>query len=258
MKLYIESLKMHLKSTLEYKTSFIIGFFSQFLVYFTYYFIIIALFNKFDNIKGFTMYEVLLTFSIIQFGFSMNELFARGIDSFDKLIIDGSFDRLLLRPQNILLQVLCSKFDFVKFSRVFQSIIVFIIALSNLDIKWNIIKVISLILMCIASIIVFFSVFLLMASYCIITVQGLEVRNLFTDGGKHIAQYPMGIFKKGVLMFFTFIIPYSLVNYYPLLYFLDKSNNVFYAFCPIIVLLYVIPALLSFKIGISKYTSAGS
>ena len=51
------------------------------------------------------MYEVLLTFSIIQFGFSMNELFARGIDSFDKLIIDGSFDRLLLRPQNILLQV---------------------------------------------------------------------------------------------------------------------------------------------------------
>ena len=46
MKLYIESLKMHLKSTLEYKTSFIIGFFSQFLVYFTYYFIIIALFNN--------------------------------------------------------------------------------------------------------------------------------------------------------------------------------------------------------------------
>ncbi|UKI57674.1 MAG: ABC transporter permease [Clostridium sp.] len=116
----------------------------------------------------------------------MNELFARGIDAFDKLIIDGSFDRLLLRPQNILLQVLCSKFDFVKFSRVFQSIIVFIIALSNLDIKWNIIKVISLILMCIASIIVFFSVFLLMASYCFITVQGLEVRNLFTDGGKKI------------------------------------------------------------------------
>ena len=112
--------------------------------------------------------------------------------------------------------------------------------------------------MCIASIIVFFSVFLLMASYCFITVQGLEVRNLFTDGGKHIAQYPMGIFKKGVLMFFTFIIPYSLVNYYPLLYFLDKSNNVFYAFCPIIVLFYVIPALISFKIGISKYTSAGS
>lgn len=258
MKLYIESLKMHLKSTLEYKSSFIIGFFSQFLVFFTYYFIIVALFNKFNNIKGFTVYEVLLTFSIIQFGFSMNELFARGVDSFDKLIIDGSFDRLLLRPKNILLQVLCSRFDFVKCSRTFQSIIIFIIALSNLDIKWNIIRVISLILMCISSVIVFFSVFLLMASYCFITVQGLEVRNLFTDGGKHMAQYPMGIYKKGILMFFTFIIPYSLVNYYPLLYFLNKSDNILYAFCPLLVVFYIIPSYLSFKKGITKYTSAGS
>ena len=104
MKLYIESLKMHLKSTLEYKTSFIVGFFSQFLVYFTYYFIIIALFNKFDNIKGFTMYEVLLTFSIIQFGFSMNELFARGIDSFDKLIIDD-FNELSIFIVNVIISI---------------------------------------------------------------------------------------------------------------------------------------------------------
>ena len=57
MKLYIESLKMHLKSTLEYKTSFIIGFFSQFLVYFTYYFIIIALFKSFVKDKVITNKE---------------------------------------------------------------------------------------------------------------------------------------------------------------------------------------------------------
>ena len=258
MKLYITYLKLHLKTLFEYKLSLILSIIAQTFIIYSFYFSLDSLFRKFNNIGGYTKYEVLLTFAIVFFGYSVNEVFARGVDRFDDLIVDGSFDRLLLRPQNILLQVLCSKFDFVKFSRVFQSIIVFIIALSNLDIKWNIIKVISLILMCIASIIVFFSVFLLMASYCFITVQGLEVRNLFTDGGKHIAQYPMGIFKKGILIFFTFIIPYSLVNYYPLLYFLDKSNNVFYAFCPIIVLLYVIPALLSFKIGISKYTSAGS
>ena len=258
MKLYIESLKMHFKSILEYKASFIISFISQFLIFFSYYFIILALFNKFDNIKGFSVYEVLLTFSIIQFGYSFNEVFARGVDRFDDLIVDGSFDRLLLRPRSIILQVLCSQVELVKLSRLLQAAIIFFIAISYLDIEFSVLKVICLILMIISSIAIFFSVFLTMASYCFFTIQALEVRNLFTDGGKHIAQYPMGIFKKGVLMFFTFIIPYSLVNYYPLLYFLDKSNNVFYAFCPIIVLLYVIPALLSFKIGISKYTSAGS
>ena len=86
VKLYIESMKRELKSQLEYRLSFILTLISQVGVFFTYYFMTVALFQKFDNIKGFTMYEVLLTFSIIQFGFSMNELFARGIDSFDRCI----------------------------------------------------------------------------------------------------------------------------------------------------------------------------
>ena len=132
MNLYIKGLKLHLKSMLEYKSSFIISFLSQILVFFTYYFVIIALFTKFDNIKGFTLYEVLLCFSIIQFGFFFFLVFARGIDRFENLIIHGSFDRLLLRPKNIILQVLITDADYVKLSRLIQSLIVMIISLINL------------------------------------------------------------------------------------------------------------------------------
>ena len=258
MKLYINSLKMYIKSQLEYKKSFITAFLSQFLIVFTYYFIIIALFTKFDNIKGYTKYEVLLCFAIIQFGFSINEAFARGIDTFENLIIRGEFDRLLLRPKNILLQVLSSDFDLIKLSRVLQSIIILIISLIKLNISFNIYKIITLILMLLSSIIIFFSIFLTMASYCFITVQGLEVRNLFTDGGKHIAQYPIKIFNKHFIFIFTFIIPYAFVNYYPLLYLLGKNNNPLYIISPIVVFIYLIPAILSFKWGIKRYTSVGS
>ena len=135
MKLYFKSLAMHLKGELEYRVNFILSFLSQILVFFTYYFVILALFTKFDHIKGFTLYEVLLCFSIIQFGFAFNEVFARGVDHFEKLIIEGGFDRLLLRPRNIILQVLCSDSDFVKASRLIQALIVMIIALCNLSIE---------------------------------------------------------------------------------------------------------------------------
>ena len=64
MKLYFKALGLHLKAELEYRMSFIFSFFSQVLVFFSYYFVILAMFTKFDNIKGFTMYEVLLCFSI--------------------------------------------------------------------------------------------------------------------------------------------------------------------------------------------------
>ena len=258
MRIYLKSMKLHLKALLEYKASFVLGLFSQVFVFLSYYFIILSLFSKFDNLKGFTLYEVLLTFAIIQFGYSINEIFARGIDQFDDLIVDGSFDRLLVRPQPIILQVLCSQIAWVRISRTIQALIILFIALFNLNISWDIYKVITLLLMLASSIVIFFRIFLTMASYCFFTVKGLEVRNLFTDGGKHMAQYPIGIFKKSFVFVFTFIIPYAFVNYYPLMYFLGKSDNVLYMLSPIIVFLYLIPAFLTFKLGMKKYTSAGS
>jgi len=258
MKLYYHAMRLHLKSLLEYKTSFIFGLFSQIFVFLGYYFIILALFDKFDNIKGFTLYEVLLTFSIIQFGYSINEIFARGIDQFDDLIIDGSFDRLLIRPQPIILQVLCTKIAWIRISRTAQAIIILIISLVNLDITWSLSKVLVLLLMLASSVTIFFGIFLLMASYCFMTVKGLEVRNVFTDGGKHMAQYPIGIFRKGFIFIFTYIIPYAFVNYYPLLYFLGKSDNKLYMISPLIVFIYLIVPFYAFKKGVKKYASTGS
>ena len=258
MKIYFESLAMHLKGELEYRVNFILSFLSQILVFFTYYFIILALFTKFDHIKGFTLYEVLLCFSIIQFGFAFNEVFARGVDRFDSLIMRGDFDRLLLRPRNIILQVLCSDSNFIKVSRMIQSLIVMVIALVHLNIKWNILRVITLSLMLLSSCVIFFGIFLMAASYCFFTVQGLEIRNVFTNGGAHMAQYPIGVFQKGFVLFFTFVIPFAFVNYYPLLYFLAKKESIFYAFSPLLVIVYLIPSILIFYWGMKKYTSVGS
>lgn len=258
VKVYIESMKLQLKSQLEYRVSFVLSFISQIGVFFTYYFMTIALFEKFDNIKGFSLYEVLLCFAIINFGFSFNETFFRGIDKFDKFIIDGSLDRLLVRPRGILYQVICSEMDFVKVARIIQSLVIFFIAVCHLDIEWNIMKVILVLIMLFASVILFFELFLLMASYCFITIHGLEVRNVFTDGGKHMAQYPIGIFKKGFIFIFTFIIPYASINYYPLLYLLGRSDNYLYLLSPFLVFVYLIPCFISFRMGLKHYSSTGS
>ena len=97
-----------------------------------------------------------------------------------------------------------------------------------------------------------------MAAYCFVTIKGLEVRNVFTNGGKHMAQYPIGIFKKGVIFIFSFIIPYASVNYYPLLYFVGKSNSVWHLLSPILCFIYLIPCIYLFNYGVKHYTSTGS
>ena len=257
MKLYFKFMKMHLNCQLQYKISFILSFISQFFVFFGYYFTIICLFDTFSSVKGFTLYEVLLTFSIIQFGFAFCETFFRGIDTFDKLIISGNFDKILLRPRNILLQTFAEEVNFTKLSRLLQAFIILIISIIKIDVKWNTLKALTLIFMVISSIIIFLGVFILAASYCFFTIKGLEVRNILTDGGKHMAQWPIGIFKKGFVFIFTFIIPYGFVNYYPLLYLLDKEKNNLFIFSPLITIIYLIPCILLFYKGIKKYSSTG-
>lgn len=257
MGLYLKYFKIHIKRELQYKASFIMSFISQFFVFFGYYFTILCLFDKFSNIKGFTMYEVLLTFAVIQFGFSFCETFFRGIDTFDDLIISGNFDRLLLRPRNILHQVFCEEISLVKASRLIQSIIILIISIINIDNIFTIDKIITLIFMLIGAVILFLSIFIMSASYCFLTVKGLEVRNVFTDGGKHMAQYPIGIFKKGFVFVFTYIIPYGFVNYYPLMYVLGKTNNKLFIISPLITLLYLILSIIVFYKGVKRYSSVG-
>lgn len=257
MTLYLKFFKMHLNSQLQYRASFILSFISQFIVFFGYYFTILCLFDNFSNIKGFTLYEVLLTFSIIQFGFAFCETFFRGMDVFDELIISGNFDKLLLRPRNIMFQVFTEKMSLVRIARLLQALIILIIALVKINIDWDIYKIITVIFMLMSSILIFLGIFILAASYCFVTVKGLEVRNVFTDGGKHMAQYPIGIFKKGFKFIFTFIIPYGFVNYYPLLYILGKNNNKLFMFSPLITVLYLIPCIIVFYKGIKKYSSTG-
>ena len=61
-----------------------------------------------------------------------------------------------------------------------------------------------------------------------------------------------------LICFFTFIIPYAFVNYYPLLYFIGKSDNKLYALSPIIVFMYIIPCVFIFNKGVKRYASIGS
>ena len=119
-------------------------------------------------------------------------------------------------------------------------------------------KILTLVFMLISSVLIFLGIFIFTASYCFITVEGLEVKNLFTDGGKYLAEYPISIYKKGVVFFFTFIIPYGFVNYYPLLFFLGRTNNKLYMLSPFITIIFVLLSVLVFNKGLKKYTSTGS
>ena len=133
MKLIKKYIEMYLKSQLEYKSSFILTCIAQLLTVSLSSFMVFILMDKFNFLEDYNVYELMLGIALVQFGFSFSECFFRGFDKFSEVIKKGSLDLMLIRPRNIYIQVFGSNLEFTKLSRVIGSLILFIIAIINID-----------------------------------------------------------------------------------------------------------------------------
>lgn len=260
MRLFFKYLLILFKSQMQYRTSFWLLSFGQFFIPFTVFAGLYFMFERFGGIKGWTFGEVALCFGVIHMAFALSECFSRGFDSFSTLVASGDFDRLLVRPRSTVLQVLGSKFEFTRIGRLLQSAFVLSWALVLIEVDWTLPKGIVLLLMIGSGVFIFTGIFILVATMSFWTIQGLEVANIFTDGGREMSQYPLNIYEKWVSRFFTFVIPFGCVNYLPLLYLLDRTNGheILYALAPIVGYIFIVPCLLVWRFGVRHYRSTGS
>lgn len=258
LKLYFHYVSIHIKGTMQYKSSFILTAIGQFLVSFNVFLGVFFMFRRFNNIEGFTYSEVLLCFAVMLMEFSLAECVARGFDTFPSMVRKGEFDRVMTRPRNEILQVLGSSFELTRFGRMLQAIVMFVYGVINCGVQWNFSRVLTVIFMLIGGTALFSGIFLIYAALCFYTLDGLEFMNILTDGAREYGKYPIGVYGKRMLQICTFIVPYALVQYYPLLYLIGKSSNIMYVFIPLAAVLFLIPCFILWKIGVRHYTSSGS
>lgn len=257
MKLYGKYFVIQLKSMMEYKTSFILTCIGQFLVSFNVFLGMYFMFRRFPGIEGFTYNEVLLCFGITLMEFSLAESVSRGFDMFDTMIKKGDFDRIMVRPRSEILQVLGSRIEFTRIGRMLQAIVMFSYGFAVSNVTWNLRKILMVLLMLLGGTVVFSGIFLIYASICFFTVEELEFMNILTDGAREYGKYPVCIYGKRVLQLCTFVVPYALIQYYPLLYLLDRGQP-YYSLLPIAACLFLLPCLCLWKLGVRHYTSCGS
>ena len=126
LKLYCHYVSIHIRSTMQYKTSFFLTTLGQFLFSFNVFAGITFMFQRFHEVKGFTYSEVLICYALVLVEFSLAEMIARGFDSFSEMVRLAEFDRVLVRPRSEILQVLGSKFELSRCGRAFQAVILFV------------------------------------------------------------------------------------------------------------------------------------
>ena len=258
MVLYFRYASMCLKSVMQYKVSFLLMIAGRFLLAFNEFVAIKFLFSNLINIKGYSYGDVLLCFSIMQMSFTFAELFGNGFQVFSGTVKRGEFDRMLVRPISPILQVMVNKFEIGRTGPMITAVVTLVIGIKNSQAEWGVMAYFTLALMVTGGTLLFVGLFMLGASSCFFTIEDTSFINVLTYGAKSHGKYPLDIYGKGIMGFCTYIVPYTLVQYYPLQYLLGKTNRWSMAFYPVGIVVFLAVCYMAWCAGVKNYKSCGS
>lgn len=257
MKLYWKFAAIHLKSSLAYPAAFAVMAMGRLLLTVNGVLGVFLLIHRFGEIGGYALPEILLGYGVVLTASALAECFGRGFDAFGKIVRQGMLDRLLVRPRGMVFQIICQDMRVAMLSSVLTGGILLFCGASAMEIQWSPGKVLVLFFMVLCGALLFFGIFLLYATLCFFTMEGLEVMNILTDGIREFSRYPFAVYGKRVLWLLTYIVPMALVQYWPLQYLVGRGPA-WYGCLPVVSLIFLVPCGLFWRFGLRHYCSSGS
>jgi len=262
--LYGRFVGQSIRAQLQYRLSFLLMAFGEFVTCIVEAVGIWALFERFGALGQWTLPQVAFLYGLVSCVFAVSETIARGFDVFGKEFVrTGHFDRLLLRPRSTLLQLAGHEFKLQRIGRLAQGLLVLGWAVWMLEVEWNFGRVCLLALTLASGVAFFYALFILQATLSFWTTESLEIMNTLTYGGVETASYPLAIYRGWFRQFFTFVVPLGCISYFPALAIIGVPDPLgspvwLQALAPLAGFLFFGAALCAWAVGIRHYTSTGS
>lgn len=264
LKFYFHGIKVYLYSLMEYRFSFITSIFLQIFTYSIMILNIWILLNKFEEINGWTFYELLFLYTLNLLSYAISGMFIKHpMLAMEKMVQDGSFDSILTKPINPLFHVIARQFEYTFLGHIILCIITLTWSIHEIDIVFTPIRIVIFALFVIGAILIQAAFMIISGSMCFFTIKSVAVVETAIHGLRNFLEYPISIFNRSIQIIITFILPYAFVNYYPAEYFLRKTDpplfsSVLYYMTPIVGGVLFVISLGIWSIGIKHYTSTGS
>lgn len=246
------------KRMLIYRTDCIIGMISQIAFQIIELMFIWIIFQKTDSIGGWNFKQLLLLYGMMMLSISVTELlFDSTYNLGNRLIKNGKFDTLLLRPVHPLISVLGENNSTTAFGYIIIAFILIISMLVQLQINITFFLIIK---------ILYFGT---LGGFIIGGIQAIfGVSGFWTYKSNEVvwsafqfhklAEYPIAIYNKFIRVLITIFFPFAFAAYYPVENILGNAGNVLLIIIPIIVLIIWYVAVIIWNWALNKYRSTGS
>src|SRR5580698_3091545 len=257
--LFFDYFSQYAKVRVSYRGDFFISLGTSFAATIFALSFVVVLFQKVPQLAGWRFEEVLFLygFSLIPYGI-FNIISLNLYDFGSTYIIEGKFDRVLLRPISSLFQVLFETFRIESLQEVATGVFCMWWATRHLGLAWTPAKSAMLLFFGLCAGIIYISVFLILTTVSFWFEDRIGVHppvwNVIAFG-----RWPLSIYSSPVQFFLCWIIPFGLASFYPSVRMLGRSVNPEYApLVPVVAVAFATIAISLWNFGTRHYSSTGT
>jgi len=257
--LFVEYFSQYAKVRVSYRGDFFVSLFTSFAATIFSLFFVVILFEKAPQLAGWRFEEVMFLygFSLIPYGL-FNVISLNLYDFGNNYIIEGKFDRILLRPISSLFQVLFETFRIESFQEVATGLFCLLWAGKRLGLVWTPAKLGMLLFFGICAGTIYVSIFLMLSTVSFWFEDRIGVHppvwNVIAFG-----RYPLSIYSGIVQFFLCWIVPFGLASFYPSVRLLGRNVTPEYApLVPVVAAAFLALAISLWNFGTRHYSSTGS
>lgn len=259
LRLYRVLISQFLKTIMQSKADFLMGLFGFFFTQIIGIAFLYLVFQQIPSLNGWTLDQLIFIYGFAQIPRGIDHLFTDNLWLVAwRLVINGEFDRYMLRPMNVFFQVIAEKLQPDAIGELLVGTILVIRCLAKGIVIVDAAHAALFFVSIMAGALIYTSVKLFFASLAFWLKKSgpfLQTAYQMSD----FAKYPTEIYAKGIRFLITWVIPFAFVAYLPASFFLKStvSASIIVIEWGIAVLFWCI-AYGVFNYGISKYESAGN
>nr|WP_315594149.1 ABC-2 family transporter protein [uncultured Cupriavidus sp.] len=223
-----------------------------------------ALFHRFGEVQGWHIGELALIYGLVNCMYAIADVLGRGFDILGTALLrTGEFDRLLLRPQSLTLQLLTYDLRIGRLGRLLQGLMILALATVQADISWAQTSIAVALFSLAGGVALFLGILVLRGTLSFWTIESIELASVLSYGGVQASQYPLDLYARWFRYLLTFAVPLAGVAYYPALIILGKPDPTGAPawtglVSPLAGFAFLAVSFAAWRVGVRHYSSTGS
>lgn len=257
--IYRKSLRMNFRAGLEYKGWWLMVV-NVLCNVITDPISTILLFARFGSVGAWSMERILMIYAMAVASFGLAETFCRGFDLFPwRSVRSGAFDRMLLRPVPLFVQIAGSYFHINRIARVAGGLCAIGWSLWRQGIPLTPYNITLLLTALVSGGIVYAGVFIISSGVALHTVKGLDWIYIFTNASYQVTRCPVEYMPRLLKQSFTFLMPVLVISYYPASVACGWGEPNFTGWlCVPAASVFIAASFIVWRVGVRHYQSTGS